>query len=309
MIKMYYSTAHSSKINKIKKIRDGAWLNLVNTDHNDLEKIAELSNLSVMDLQDSMDIHELPRIERQKDSLIVFVRIPKDQNAKDDFLYTQSMTFVITARFFITISPTDNPVIKSIIKDGLPSATTQRARLLVTLLLKIAQLYTVRIKEINNAVISRKKHIDSIKKSDIGALVKYEDILNQYISALIPMRNVFENIMNGTYLNMYREDGALFDDMINNIHQSVDICQVNLKSIRSLRESYQIVFTNRLNKVMQFLTSFTIIMTIPTIIASIYGMNVRLPLAQSAHAFTYVILISAFIVSIFLYIFYKKKWL
>lgn len=306
---MYYSTAHSSKINKIKKIRDGAWLNLVNTDHNDLEKIAELSNLSVMDLQDSMDIHELPRIERQKDSLIVFVRIPKDQNAKDDFLYTQSMTFVITARFFITISPTDNPVIKSIIKDGLPSATTQRARLLVTLLLKIAQLYTVRIKEINNAVISRKKHIDSIKKSDIGALVKYEDILNQYISALIPMRNVFENIMNGTYLNMYREDGALFDDMINNIHQSVDICQVNLKSIRSLRESYQIVFTNRLNKVMQFLTSFTIIMTIPTIIASIYGMNVRLPLAQSAHAFTYVILISAFIVSIFLYIFYKKKWL
>ncbi|MBU1203135.1 hypothetical protein KKH39_03815 [Patescibacteria group bacterium] len=309
MIKIYYSTAHSNRITKIKKIREGAWLNLVNTDHNDLNKIAKLTKLGIIDLQDSMDINELPRIERHKDSLIVFVRTPKDQSTVSDFLYTQSMTFVITSRYFITISPAENPAIKSIIKDGLTSATTQRARLLITLLLKIAQLYTVRIKEINNAVISRKKHIDSIKDSDIGALVKYEDILNQYIAALIPMRNVFENIMTGTYLDMYKDDEALFDDMINNIHQSVDICQVNLKSIRSLRESYQIVFTNRLNKVIQFLTAFTIIMTIPTIIASLYGMNVKLPLAESPFAFSYILLISAFIISLFLYIFYKKKWL
>ena len=123
------------------------------------------------------------------------------------------------------------------------------------------------------------------------------------------MRNLFENLMSSSYLKFYREDQDLFDDMLNSVRQSVDICQVNLKSIKSLRESYQIVFTNRLNKVIQFLTAFTIVMTIPTIIASLYGMNVELPLAGSKFAFLYVLFFSSFGIAAFLFFFYKKKWL
>jgi magnesium transporter len=115
--------------------------------------------------------------------------------------------------------------------------------------------------------------------------------------------------MSSSYLKFYREDQDLFDDMLNSIRQSVDICQVNLKSIKSLRESYQILFTNRLNKIIQFLTAFTIVMTIPTIIASLYGMNVELPLAGSKFAFLYVLFFSSFGIAAFLFLFYKKKWL
>ena len=97
--------------------------------------------------------------------------------------------------------------------------------------------------------------------------------------------------------------------MIISINQSVDLCDVSIKSIQSLRDSYQIIFTNRLNKVIKFLTAFTIIMTIPTIIASVYGMNVKLPLADNPLAFIYILIIG-FVISLFFFIlFAKKKWM
>ena len=76
-----------------------------------------------------------------------------------------------------------------------------------------------------------------------------------------------------------------------------------------MRDSYQILFTNKLNRTIQFLTAFTIIMTIPTIVASLFGMNVTLPLATHPLAFVYVLVISFIAVILFLFIFYKKKWL
>jgi len=165
------------------------------------------------------------------------------------------------------------------------------------------------VREVNNLVASQKKKIENITDSDINELIRYEDLLNQYMSALIPVRNVFEAMLNGNYFKLEEEDSDLLNDMVISIRQSTEVCQVNLKSIKSLRDSYQILFTNKLNRTIQFLTAFTIIMTIPTIVASLFGMNVTLPFATDHFAFIYVLGISFVAVIVFLFIFYKKKWL
>lgn len=309
MLKIYFKSTKSKRLSKIKNIREGVWININDAEHNDLEKVAKLTGLGLLDLQDTLDLQELPRIERNKKSLILFVRTPIDKNGDHHFIHTVPLSVIIDDKYFITISAERNSIIKEIQKDRLSIATTQRGKLLVFLLLKVSQSFTKKVKEISYDVLSKKKQIENIKNSDIGELIKHEDTLNQYISALIPMRNVFENLVSGGYFRFYQEDQDLFDDMVNSIRQSVDICQVNLKSIKSLRESYQVVFTNRLNKVIQFLTAFTIIMTIPTIIASLYGMNVKLPLSDSPFAFVYVLLFSLLGVILFFILFYKKKWL
>lgn len=309
MLKTYFKTTKSRRLEKTRRIREGVWINIGQAQENDLKKIVELTDLDILDVQDVLDLHELPRIERHKNSLIVYVRVPKYQSSQQEFVHTVPISIIITDRYFITISAFEDRIVKEVFKNDLPIATTQRGKLLVYLLLKMAGLFTHRIKEISNEVASKKKSIENIKDSDIGELIKHEDVLNQYISALIPMRNVFENIISGTYIDLYKDDQNLFDDMVIGIRQSVDICEVNLKSIKSLRESYQIVFTNRLNKVIQFLTAFTIIMTIPTIVASLYGMNVRLPFSENPLAFIYVLLISFVISALFLGVFYKKRWL
>ncbi len=308
MLDIYYKNTKDNNFKKNNSIRDGVWINVNNAQSEDLEEIVQLTNLDYADLQDALDPYELPRIERHETSVIIFMRNPYNKT-KDGFLYTQLLTIVITNKYFITISKSKNELIESILEGEAKLATTQRARLLINILLRIAQKFTKEIKSVKNKVLSQKKHIKQIESSDIVNLIENEEILNQYISALSPMKNVFKTIAKGKYIYLYEYDEDSLQDMIISINQSVDLCDVSIKSIQSLRDSYQIIFTNRLNKVIKFLTAFTIIMTIPTIIASVYGMNVNLPLADNPLAFVYILIISFIISVLFFILFFKKKWM
>ena len=308
MLDIYYKTTKDKDFKESKSVRDGAWINVNNAQKEDLEKIVKLTSLDYADLQDALDPYELPRIERHEDSVIIFVRNPRVK-VKEEFLYTQPLTIIITNKYFITISISKNEVLENVLNKKLNLATTQRARLLIHIFLLIAQKFTKEIKAVKNNVLSQQKHIRNIESSDIVKLIENEEILNQYTSALSPMRNVFKTITKGKYIYLYEYDEDSLQDMIISINQSVDLCDVSIKSIQSLRDSYQIIFTNRLNKVIKFLTSFTIIMTIPTIVASIYGMNVNLPLSQNPFAFWYIMIIAFGISLVFVYIFFRKKWL
>ena len=101
----------------------------------------------------------------------------------------------------------------------------------------------------------------------------------------------------------------LLDDLLNAIKQCEDICDVNLKSIQSLRNCYQIIFTNSLNKTIKLLTALTIIFTIPTIIASLYGMNVDLPFAKDQNAFIGIIVVTLILSMFASMLFHWRKWL
>jgi len=309
MLNIYYKTTKIKKQTKVQKIRDGVWIDIKKATEDDLKKISKITGLTYLDLKDSLDTHELPRIERIGDKIIIFVRNPKEYNETNDLIHTDLLTIIISNQYFITISASENKIVKDILNQKIDIATTQRGKLLVYLLLTISHEFTRSIKDVRNSVLSQERNINKIKNSDIIELIKNEDILNQYVSALIPMKNAFKNIYNGKYIHLYSEDQNLFDDLIISVRQSTDLCQINIKNIQTLRDSYQIIFTNKLNKVIQFLTAFTIIMTIPTIVASLYGMNVSLPLADSPFAFLYVLVISALISILFLFTFYKKRWL
>ncbi len=309
MLNIYFKNEKGNRLENIDQIRDGVWINASHLEHDDLEKLASMTDLDLLDLQDVLDLHELPRIERQEKTLLFFVRIPREQIDDKEIIHTTPLTFIITEKYFISLVLFEDKVIKDILKSSLSIATTQKAKLLIYIFLKISQRFTSRVREVNNLVASQKKKIENITDSDINELIKYEDLLNQYMSALIPVRNVFESMLAGNYFKLEEEDSDLLNDMIISIRQSAEICQVNLKSIKSLRDSYQILFTNKLNRTIQFLTAFTIIMTIPTIVASLFGMNVTLPFATHPLAFVYVLVISFVTVGVFLLVFYKKKWL
>lgn len=309
MLNIYFKNIKDNKLKKIKSLKEGAWINIENAAREDLEKIVKITNLDYADLQDVLDPYELPRIERHGESVIIFIRNPIEESNKDEALYTQALTIIITNKYFITISISKNQIIESVLEKSLDIATTQRAKLLIYIFLLVSQRFTREIKAVKNNVLSQKKHIKNIESSDIINLIENEEILNQYISALSPMRSVFKTITKGRYIYLFEYDEDLLQDMIISINQSVDLCDVSIKSIQTLRESYQIIFTNRLNKVIKFLTAFTIIMTIPAIIASVYGMNVKLPLAQNPFAFWYILVIFFVISLLFFVIFAKKKWM
>ena len=307
MIEIYFKDIKKEKLEKIKDVRDGCWINIENAKEEDLKYVTELTGLEMPDLEDVLDPYELPRIEREGDNAIVFVRDAQEENQED--IYTSLLALIVTPKYFFTISPSQNNTIDLMIEKGIGFSTTQRSKMLIYTLLLISKNFTKQIKKIRSSVFFQKKNLENIESLEIVELIRSEEIVNQYISVLVPMKNVFEAIGTGGYVHLYAYDTDLLEDMTISIKQSADICIVNEKSIRSLRESYQAIFTNKLNKTIRLLTSFTIIMTIPTIVGSIYGMNIDLPFQNHPLAFVFVSLSILFISLIFLIIFYIKKWL
>jgi magnesium transporter len=307
MREIFFRDIKKEKIEKIDSLRDGCWINIENATFEDIEYIAQITNLQVVDIDDALDLYELPRIEREKENVIVFIRDTQEQDKED--IYTTPLTVIINKKYIITISPASSKTIRKIIEDNLSFSTTQKSKFLIYLLLLISKNFSRGIKNIKNNVLHQKKELKKIKGLDIIKLIESEEILNQYISALAPMNIVIEAIAKGGYVHLYSFDDDLLEDMTISTRQSVDNCTISVKSIKNLRDSYQAIFTNNLNNTIRLLTSLTVILTIPTIIGSLFGMNVHLPFADNNLAFFFIALLIIIISSVFYCIFKVKDWI
>ncbi|NRA89773.1 MAG: hypothetical protein HRU43_01345, partial [Simkaniaceae bacterium] len=215
----------------------------------------------------------------------------------------------LTKDYFITICPQKSHIVENFISQKPKLTPSQTSKFVIYILLKITQEYTLQIKKIRTTVLKQEKKMAYVDSNDITNLTHLEEILNQYLSSLVPMRSVLESITSGRYTILYEKDQDLLEDLLNASIQSEDLCSINLRSIRSLRDSYQIIFTNQLNKTIKLLTALTIILSIPTMIASLYGMNVDLPFMKLKSAFS-IIIVFIIILSLFsLILFQRKKWL
>ena len=299
-------TIRDRQFKRISDYRVGTWIHVDNANIQDLNKLSELTNIQLTDLYDSLDTHEIPRIEQKKDNIIIFTRHPSDEVSG---MHTATIAIILTKSFIITISPFESKFIDSVLESQINLATTQKSKMLLFILLKITQNFTLRIKEVTYSVIEQEKKMKNIDNNTIVMLTKNEEKLNQYLSSLVPIKNLLETITAGRFVALYEKDQDLLEDLLIASKQSEDLCRVNMNSIKSLRDAYQILFTNDLNKTIKLLTAITIIVTIPTIIASIYGMNVKLPLASQSNAFTFILIITFVLCIIAVWIFIRKKWL
>lgn len=304
MITIYFNTAKRKKLQEIEDMRHGSWIHVTSATTTDLQTISDLTGLSLADIDDSLDPLETPRIEYHNGVVIIFMRQPITQG----HIHTETLTIIVTNQYFITISPTVDEFIEDFLRAESPPATTQTTKLLLLVLLKLTRSFTQQVKKVRNTVLSQERsNIETVTNQEIVQLIFNEEVLHQYLSALTPMRIVFESLLLKKYIHFHEDDSDLLEDLLISIRQSVDVCQVNLKSIQNLRDSYQIVFTNRLNTAIQTLTVLTIVLTIPTIIGSFYGMNVPLPFMESVRAFPAIVGISVGISLIFLWLLKRNK--
>lgn len=306
MIHIYYKDESDDLFEEISQPKDGCWIHVEEATTADINQISELIGLEYTDIYDCLDRYEIPRIERIKEHVLIFTRHPSDLESG---LYTTTYTIILTKNYFITISPQKSHLVHMLLGQSPKLAPSQKSKFLIYLLLKITQEYTVQIKKIRTNVLKQERKMKNVDSGDITNLTVNEEILNQYLSSLVPLRSVLEAIVSGKYTILYDRDQDLLEDLLNASIQSEDLCSINLRSIRSLRDSYQIIFTNQLNKTIKLLTALTIILSIPTMVASLYGMNVSLPIEKNPFAF-YIIFIFIVILSLIsLFVFQRKKWL
>ena len=306
MLEAYFKTIRDASFKKIEDFRAGCWIYTKEATLEDLAKIGEIAGLDIADIRDSLDKYELPRVEQIGDNLIFFLRHPGD---REFGLYTETLTVILTPSFVIAISPTRSEIIEQLISSSISIGTTQKTKLLLHIFLKVAQDYTNSIKRLRHSILGYEQATRIVDSNAIIVLTKNEEILNQYLMALVPLRNLLETMASSRYLHLYEKDIDLLQDLMIGVRQSEDVCRVNIKSIRSLRDSYHIIFTNDVNRTIKLLTALTIIISIPTVIASIYGMNVALPMQNKSYAFWMVMGWTAIACVVAVVLFRKNRWL
>ncbi len=308
MIEYYFKTAKDENFLSLLAPKEGCWIHVDEATSNDLDDICQLTGLENSDLQDCLDRYEIPRIEKIQNQVLVFTRHPVEHDIAVG-LYTTTLTMILTSHYFITISPKKNHLIHSFVGKKGKFSTLQRSKLMINLLMRITQEFTSNIRRVRHNVLDQEKEMANVESDDIAILTRNEEILNQYLSALEPTRAVLEGITSGRYTDLYEKEQEQLEDLLNAVKQSETLCSISVKTISSLRDSYNILFTNNLHKTIKLLTSLTIIFNIPTMIASIYGMNIELPLMRSSFAFTFILSMITVSAAVALVIFRRKKWL
>lgn len=308
MIEYYFKTAKEDNFLSIPSPKEGCWIHVDEATTADLETICHLTGLDMADVQDSLDRHEIPRIEKINGHTLIFTRHPIEQDTAVG-LYTLTFTMILTAHYFITISPQKTEFVHNFVLKKGKFSTLQRSKLMINLLMSITQDFTAHIRKLRHSLLNQEKEMANVESEDIAVLTRHEEILNQYLTALEPTIGVLEGITTGKYTNLYEKEQEQLEDLLNAVKQSETLCTIAVKAIRSLRDSYNILFTNNLHKTIKLLTSLTIIFNIPTMIASIYGMNIELPLMRNTHAFGFILTLITVLSAVALIIFRRRRWL
>lgn len=306
MITIYDKGENDDEFIEIPEPKEGCWIHVEDATTNDINQISKLIDLEYTDMYDSLDRYEIPRVEKVDETVLIFTRHPMEPEAG---LYTTTFTIILTKDYFVTICPQKSQIVENFISQKPKLSPSNKSKFIIYILLKITQEYTLQIKKIRTSVLKQEKKMSYVDSRDITNLTHTEEILNQYLSSLVPMRSVLESITSGRYTLLYEKDQDLLEDLLNASIQSEDLCSINLRSIRSLRDSYQIIFTNQLNKTIKLLTALTIILSIPTMIASLYGMNVSLPGEGAKYAFSVIVILIVGLSILSLILFQRKKWL
>lgn len=307
MITYYFKTVKDDTLKECVEPRAGIWAHAVSPTKEECVTLADTFGLDLSILEDATDFFEVPRFERSEGGVYFFTRYPFDDVEED--VDTAPILLVVGESFVVTVVQRRTPFLEPVFNNTITVNTTQKTKLFMQFMSLLTKAYEVELVRMRRVVHRGRIKVRHIRPRDIVQLVKYEHTLNDVIAALVPTNVWLKQAHAGNYLQLYSEDVDLVEDLMIANNQLIDSAQSMLKTIQNVRNASEAILTNTLNATMRLLTALTILLTIPTIVASIYGMNVALPLAEHPYAFWFVLSIIVAAVLTAVYFFTRNRWL
>lgn len=304
MISYYRSDLQNPDIKQAKKLLTGSWIRCERPSE---EELAELVNLGLDEniLRDSLDPHEIPRLDSEDGWSYFITRLPDTDDDFNDF--TTPILFAIGKNNVVTVSRDPLGRLWQPFIDRVPIPTTQKTKLLMHMIDAITRQYGTRVAQINRQMRAATSDVRNLNPKEITRLVEYERKLNDYLDALIPTNTALEKLLGGRIIELYEDDHDLIEDLSIDLEQLMARCTSLLRTITNLRDSYRAVMDTRLNETMRLLTVITMAFTIPTMVAGLFGMNVDIPGAHTPMMFWFVIIISIVPALSLIYYFLRKR--
>lgn len=307
MISYFHSTKKADGLSVLDSFKTGAWIQVERPEDNEINDLVATYTLDEGLLRDALDPYEVPRIETDEGKTYFYTRVPYKENNQ---VFTSPLLVVVASDFVMTVSERKLPLWDRFVDERIDFYTTQKSKFFFQIFSEITRIYSRFVTDIQKNVARSTASFGSIGNSEIVQFVRFENTLNNFLSALMPTNTSLNNLMSGgSILRLYEDDKEFVEDIFLQNGQLIESCKSSLKAISNIRDAYSTIMTNNLNRVIKLLTALTIILTIPTIISSLYGMNVALPGADSPVAFWVVIGSTVVIAAIVFLVFYFQEWL
>lgn len=300
---IYKRSLNSEKLEVQEKLTKGSWIHFSNPSKEDYEYFRSLTGVDDDFMEGILDEHEHPRLEKYSDKVAVLIQIP----FRSSGVKTIPLAIILTDKYVVTLCSASISL-SNFMKDE-DLYTTQKNKFLFILLSYVESEYTRFLRAIAKTVKQKKVVLGSLNNSDVIHLVELEDELNYFLSSMLPNASLFESLRRGHIIKVFEDDKELIEELLISTKQNLDECRSVIKTVQNVRNAYSTILTNNLNKVMKVLTLFTVMLTIPMLISSIYGMNIPLPMQNSPHMFTFFVGACLLLLLLVGFIFYKKRLL
>jgi len=307
MLTIYKTTEQG--LEQLESMANGTWIKAIDPTPGEIEKLVNWG-IDVDYINYSLDLDEMPRIEREDDFTFILLRIPHRQPDQDIPYITIPLGIMIRGNTIITICRYDKEMFQ-VLADGKyrMMKTGKRYRFTLYIFLESAVRYLTHLREINRMTELVEDQLQkSTRNRELLELFKYQKSLTYFATALRANEVMMERVQRMQIFNYYEEDQDLLEDVLTENQQAIQMTSISTEILSGMMDAFASIISNNLNAVMKVLAALTIILNLPSIVAAFYGMNVPLPGETHPFAFLSVVGIAVALTAIATFIFYKRDW-
>ena len=298
---------------EVDKPENGVWVNLVPPfKEEEFVDLAEQLSIPIEFLRDSLDIDERPRYELEDNVKFLVIKTPTENNSfndSDDYYITIPICIILSHHHIVTVNSFDNGAIKKFLNTFQKRHPDKRSMMVLKVFEKIVQNFLEYLKEINQKRNQYEQSLyDSNSNVDLLKLMRIQKSLVYFVTALRSNEMLMMKLERTNFLQLTDDEREFLQDLIVDTSQALEMANIYTNILSSTMDAFASIISNNLNNVMKRLTSITIILSLPILVTSIYGMNVDIPYQHSNHAFYIPVIISLLVSVLISGYFMKKKW-
>jgi magnesium transporter len=259
-----------------------------------------------------LDFDERSRVIKREDIVYLVIHLPYKEQDETEIPYaTAPVSVFLLPQHIVTIEPREMGIYEKLSVNQ-PSGVTPHDKIsfVLNLILQAASDFLLYLREINLAVDEVEDRLQrSLRNREVLQLLNYQKSLVYFSTALNSIEMMLEKLRKGDFLQLSSQDQDLAEDALIEIRQAVYHVDIAQNILTQMMDAFASIVSNNLNTVMKFLAAVTIIISVPTLIASIYGMNVPLPGESAVPTFGYLIALSILLSILVIILFRRLDWL
>lgn len=303
MIKMYRTNMKTNEFSEVNDFERGTWINMINPNEGEIEEICEELKIDTEFIKYPLDYEEKARIDKDDDVILFIIDVPIIEEKDGKKLYTTMPLGMIVVRddFFITVSLQETNIIKDFEEGKIKNFYTyKKTRFILQILYNNSSQFLYVLKQINKqseaTVFLLQK---SMKNKELIQLLDLENSLVYIATSLRSNEIVMEKCLNGRIVKLYDEDEDILEDAIVENKQAIEMSKIYSDILSGTMDAYASIISNNLNVVMKFLAAITIVLSLPTMLASFWGMNfANMPFSNNLYGFWIIVGISVIVAGI-----------